>query len=469
MSKISIDREKINHHLIPILKGSPSNGYYLKNTKFFQRLIEYSEEKIIERKNYDNINNLYSFQTSALRQLVQTNNLLINLSPGLGKTYVISTLIAISPIKNILIIAPKSLHYIWKYHIENVAKKECSIRSFKYDGGIEITNIEQIREDIIDFNCLPTFLVIDESICIKNRKSKNFLSVKSRFSDVPFKALLSGSPYSKDISDLWSQLNFLFPSDFTSYWDFVKIFCILTVDQYGWKINGNKPNIEHMLQYALQDYIYSAHIDDVIDLPDYTDYIINIPPTEDQIIGYESLRKDFIYREIEVIGPLALTTRLKQLSLSPLLFFGESYDPKTEYLLDLLNDIELPAIIISSSNKYLYHLQKQLNIKSTIFNADNPEGYKPYLENNIPVMLMQIASGKFGHSFINTRSLIYVDYTFNSDDFYQSKARVKRLTSEHPVSIYYLHCLPIDSAMYKLNLQKNLSVDNLMKEVENGK
>lgn len=466
MANIIVDRKRVNKELLPVLKGSDTNGWYVRDTPFFRRLLEYTLDSKVIYPHSKIYGNLYQFQSDCLKKIIDIGSLLVNLSPGLGKTYVISTLIKLTPINNIVIIAPKALHYIWKQHLNDIANIDPEIRSDIYVSGVLVTNIEQVRK--IQWKTIPTFVVIDESITIKNRKSKSFLSIKEIFSKTPFKILLSGSPYSLNISDMWAQLNFLFPSDFTSYWDFTKIFCNVIVDQYGWKVKGNKPEIENMLSYALQDYIYSAHIDDIANLPDYTTYVVNIPPSEEQKLAYKKLKKDFIFigesTKIEINGPLALLTKLKQLSLAPEVFFGMSESPKMCYVEGLLDAIEKPAIVVSSSNTVLEFLYSK-NTEYSIFTADHPDGHKEFTEGKTNVLLMQIKSGKFGHSFTNARSIVYLDYTYNSDDYYQSKARVKRITSTNPVSMYHLHCLPIDEKMYTMNLDRSISVDSLMKAV----
>jgi hypothetical protein len=120
--------------------------------------------------------------------------------------------------------------------------------------------------------------------------------------------------------------------------------------------------------------------------------------------------------------------------------------------------------VVSSSNVVLSELHRVYD--STLFNAANPNGHEWYTDGRHNLMFMQVASGKFGHSFINTKTMIYLDYTFNSDDLYQSLARVKRVTTKHPVTIYHLHCMAIDKAMYKLSKERNLSVETLLKELE---
>jgi hypothetical protein len=450
-----------------VLRGSRVDGYYLPDNLFYRRLLETVETTVISREQYKTLlpnSGLIDCQNQALGVMLNNDRQLINLSPGLGKTYLTSHYLNTQNTTNVLIVAPKPLHYVWSNHLRDLTAFPFVVRPNRYDGErVTITNIQQL--DKIDFKQFPDILIIDESILVKNRKSKNFKLVKNLSEYVRKIYLLSGSPYSKNISDLWSQLNLLFPRIFTSYWDFAKIFCRVVIDRYGWKIAENRENIEPILSYSLQDFMFSAHIDDNSDLPEISEYILDIEPSKLQLTIEKELRGKGAYKKVLVDGPLSLLTRLKQLSLDYNLLGLNGNTEKRNALLEMLEFVEKPCIIASSSNPFLYGIAIELKDQCTIFTADYPNGYSEYIDGHKDIMLMQVASGKFGHSFTNTKTMIICDYTFNSDDFYQLKARVKRLTTKQPVTIYHLHSMKIDRKMYKLIQDRNLSVDNLMKEL----
>lgn len=420
----------------------------------------------IDRPAYDDIEGLYPYQSLAVHHMLNNNRFFINISPGLGKTYIGCSYISQSEDRNVIVIAPKSLHYVWQSHFEKFDILY-HIDTNEYRGGITVTNVEQLYNK--KFFSFPTTVICDESILYANRVSKRTEVMRKLSAHVEKMYFLSGAPYRKSLSQLWSQLNILFPNDFTSYWMFAKTFCYVSIDRYGWKIGDNKVGIEEVLTSTLQDYYYSVHIDDIkeLDLPEQTEVVVSIPPTKQQLEVGTKLIKDGHYQgKILVDGPLSLITMLRQLSVDPSLL-GLSIDsPKISTLIDLLDSAELPAIVISSFNSLLEYLHKTLNYKTAIFNASS-DGHKRFLDGRVEILLMQYASGKFGHSFTNAKTVIYMDYTLDSDDLLQAKARTKRLTSVFPVTHYHLHCLPIDTHIYEQHQKKITSIDDLMKEITN--
>lgn len=462
--KIWVDKRTVPHYLLPVMKGDSLRGFYLPDNPFYRLLLNPDLE--LSPIPSVSINTLYDYQNDCLSQLLNQKRLLISLSPGMGKTVVISEFLKYAGYKNVVIVAPKSLHYIWTDHLSRYIGITPYIRSTEYKGGYELTNIQFLNN--LDIEKRIDCLIVDETIILKNRKTAGFRMMESLIDKCNNVYFLSGSPYSKNISDLWSQLNLLYPSVFTSYWDFAKIFCEVTIDRYGWKINSYtqgssiQTEKELLLKKVLRPFVFFAHIDDYLSLPDITETDIPIEPSIQQVKIELDLKKYKEYEELKIYGALSLLTRLKQLSLDPHLLGIDSKSPKIETLKEMLSTVQYPCVVISSSNEVLQELNT-LYSTSCLFNGDN-DGYKEYLDGKKDLMFMQIKSGKFGHSFINTKTVIYLDHTYNSDDLYQSLARFKRATSTLPVTIYHLVCSKIDHIILRFSRDRNLSVENVLKE-----
>ena len=119
-------------------------------------------------------------------------------------------------------------------------------------------------------------------------------------------------------------------------------------------------------------------------------------------------------------------------------FVADQQETKVDTVISMLEYLPRPVIIFSSFNETLEKLHEVIP-NSGIFNADyTDEDVNKFKFNEIDVLLLQIKSGKFGHSFTNARSVIYIDKSFDADDYYQSLGRVKRLTSTLPVTYYHL-------------------------------
>lgn len=459
MNKIFVDKKTLPDYLLPVVKGNIDKGFYLPDNNFYRLLLNYPKLEYA-RKPYEKINGLYDFQSSCVNEMINRKRYFISLSPGLGKTVVTSTYLQHMQFDNTIIIAPKALHYVWKEHLINYLRIDPQIRPQNYRGGLAITNSQQL--DKIDTTYKIDCLIVDESILFKNKQSVSFRRLKhlSNFADRIF--LLSGSPYSKNIADMWAQLNILYPHIFTSYWDFAKIFCNVEIDRYGWNVGDNKRESEHLLKKALSPYVFFAHIDDYAQLPEFTEIVIQIDQSLYQDKIEKSLRGDLKFEHVNVIGTLALLTKLKQISLDPSLLGFKRLTTKLDTLIELLETCQYPVIVCSTSNVVLEWLHLQY-VTSCLFTGDS-SGNLDYISGRSDLMFMQLKSGKFGHSFTQTRTLIILDYTFDSDDLYQLLARVKRITSKEPCTIYHLQSGKIDKVMYKLAKERNLSIETVLKE-----
>lgn len=468
MNKIYVNKRDIPNYLLPVVKGDTARGFFLPDNPFYQLLL--NPDRRIKEPEKVNQPDLFSYQNVCLSQMFAQKKLLISLSPGMGKTVVVSKYLQLQNFRNVLIVAPKALHYIWVEHIEKYVGITPTIRPEEYIGGYVLANIQHLHK--IDFMDRIDCLIVDETILLKNRKTHSFRSIESLIDMCNNVYFLSGSPYSKNISDMWSQLNLLYPQVFSSYWDFTKIFCEVKIDRYGWHVNGYpqgskaQEEREDLLKKVLRPFVFFAHIDDHANLPEYIETEIRIEPSIQQVKIELAFNKHLKYQHIEIDGTLALLTRLKQLSLYPPLLDLDLKSPKIETLKEMLEIVEYPCIVCSTSNVVLKWLYEQYS-NSALFTAES-EGFKDYLSGDKDLMFMQLMSGKFGHSFTNTRTLIYLDYTFNSDDLYQSLARVKRVTSKLPVSIYHLLSSRIDYIMYDLCKSRNISIENVLKEYNNN-
>lgn len=459
MSKIFVEKSEIPQYLKPVIKGSLDRGFYLPDNNFYRLLLYYPSLQY-KRKEVAPYEGLYKYQSSCLTEMIGRKRYLISLSPGLGKTVVTSKYLQLTQPDNLIIIAPKALHYVWREHLIKYCRIDPQIRNQNYCGGWMVTNSQQIDE--IDTSYKIDVLIVDETILYKNRNSLNYKRLKHLSNFVEKIFFLSGSPYSKNISDLWSQLNILYPKIFTSYWDFAKVFCNVEVDRYGWKVGDNQEGSEERLKVALAPYAFFAHIDDFLELPTFPETIIQIDQSLYQDKVEKALRKDLQFDHVQIVGTLALLTKLKQLSLDPSLIGLKKLSTKLDALKELLEVCTYPTIVCSTSNVVLEWLQS-LYPTSCLFTGDS-DGHKKYIDGSSDLMFMQMKSGKFGHSFTQTKTLIILDYTFDSDDLYQVLSRVKRITSKEPCTIYHLHSGKIDRVMHKLAKEKNLSIETVLKE-----
>ncbi|MGL4519586.1 MAG: SNF2-related protein, partial [Phocaeicola sp.] len=130
---------------------------------------------------------------------------------GTGKTRVAIEIVNSTTCSNVIWIGPyRTIHSdegvvqeIEKWGGFNTEVTYCGIESLQSSDRIYLGLLDKITTD--------TFVVVDESLKIKNegsKRTKRMLEIGGRCG---YKLILNGTPLSKNVLDLWSQMEFLSP------------------------------------------------------------------------------------------------------------------------------------------------------------------------------------------------------------------------------------------------------------------
>lgn len=105
------------------------------------------------------------------------------------------------------------------------------------------------------WNC---FLIVDESIKIKNAEAKRTQRLLTLSNMVAYKLILNGEPITRDILDIWSQMEFLSPKILNmSLAEFKNTFCCWTRITKTSPGYGRSYTKEYITGYENIDYLYS--------------------------------------------------------------------------------------------------------------------------------------------------------------------------------------------------------------------
>lgn len=320
--------------------------------------------------------------------------------------------------------------------------------------------ITRVRRDYRDAGW--DLIVVDESILLKNRRAKKTDVLASLCKANPGADvwMLSGSPTAKYRDDLFRQLQIMSPRAFSSYWRFAEFFCVVEKGPWGWKILGDRPDVD--VHHYLRDYIFVRSQDDVLaELPDYVYRDIDLEATPRQRKALDSMFDDWIAELEDAPGEpvvadnfLAQRTRLQQITSNTCALpkdadtFHTPSSAKEDLLIDLIEqgDIEMPLLIwtwyVETTRRLedvLTHKFKDLAIGSVVGSdsSDDKIGtIEAYKGGELDVLILQMGVGKFGHTLTDTRTVFYHDRSFDSDAWVQSLKRVRRIGLEHrPVLI----------------------------------
>jgi hypothetical protein len=422
-------------------------------------VIRYLEEddKPVELSSTVHDSSLFPYQKEATAFEIKHKKCLMGLAPGTGKTA--SAIFAANELNpdKILVICPLSLTYMWKQQIKKWLNKEAVIWHGKietweeYDQWV-ITNYDTAVRNHIDIsNQKFPVLIMDESILLKNRKALRTQRMEFLARSADYVWLLSGSPISKFYDDMWSQLNIVDPSRFKSYWRFAENYCIVEQNQWGTAITGNQRDSTKRLKDDLSDIYFCRTMDEVLDIPEWIFDTIPVPMGSGQYKLYDQMENEFLADLPEgdqLLAPNVLSqmTRLMQLSSNPLLVGGPDDGAKWRALTELLEFEEGPFLIWTNFIQTAHELEKRLKCKTAMMTGETPSSLRQdivdsFQNGDIEVLIAHPAVGKFGLTLTRARTAIYLERSFNGDDYYQSLYRFRRIGTT--ISPHVIHLISV--------------------------
>lgn len=417
---------------------------------------------------------LFSYQREAVSHALHAKRSMVGLSPGLGKTAV-AIMAAQEAGGNTLVIAPLSLVRNWQKEIrrwvgdDSVVWHGLATTAQKW----VITNYETVLNSMVTydvktvrkksgktekrrFNWRPIRefdfdnVIIDESILVKSRNAQRTHAAKAIAVRAANVWLLSGSPVSKFLDDMWSQLNIIDPLRFSSYWRFAEKYCVVIQNRWGWQITGNQPGAEEKLKKDLADIYFARTQEQVLDIPDWIFEDIEVEMSPEQYRLYKEMEDEFLATLPDgdvVVAPIVLTQllRLVQFASNPALLGGHNVGAKWDALPELLEFVQLPAIIwvnfIETGNQLYNQLSQSYRVgrlTGDVKSLDRQAVVDQFQDGELDILIAHPAVGKFGHTLTAGRTSIYLERDYNGDNYYQSLHRTKRIGTKHSPHVIHL-------------------------------
>jgi hypothetical protein len=399
---------------------------------------------------------------------------------GLGKTLTalteFKTLRMCGAAHRMVVICPNSFKGGWdseimKHRTGLVTMVYESTKTFKPSPRIDvlIINYEAVRTDkglqaIKDF-VLPgydrgekAYLVLDESIKLKNRNSKQTQAIIGKLYKgkqrggitglFTYVRLLSGKPMTQGPHDLWPQLVAIDQMSM-SFYGFQARFCRLG----GWQERQVVGVLnEEELQEGLAKVSFQAK---------KRDWLKGLPPkvystrryelTGALLRHYEEMREDFLtYLRSEVVSVQIAVTKYEKLAQIMCGFIikegGEveqlveaEHNPRLTLLQELLEEEVSGKAVIVYRHRYAGQIlrdQRGINPTAWIRGGMTPTeiAYEKELFDtpNCRIMLLQADAGKYGHTLVGTPddpcgTMIFFENTYSLDTRSQIEDRIHRM------------------------------------------
>jgi SNF2 family DNA or RNA helicase len=416
---------------------------------------------------------LYPFQQDTIDRLRDVRSVLIGDDMGLGKTIQgIALDLARREAQEkwhkgkTLVVAPLGVVETWAEQIRkwsNLSVMTIDRRNRtpflesamlgEYD--IYVTHWPSLRL-MPDLARIPWFHVIaDEVHNLQNRKTKQSIALKQ----IPtvFKTGMSGTPAFDKPDDLWSVLNWLYPTFWTSYWNYFDRY-VLWVDYNGYKTIVGVAN-EEELQMQMRGFYIRRRKEEVLhDLPDIigpTRHYIDLTPKQRR--AYNNMRDNMLAwigeREDEPVNAsvvIAQLTRLQQFACAHATFDDEGRmilsDPssKIDAVMDIIQSAGKQVVVFSQFSQAIELLTKRLKTNKITYgryvgassSKERRESVAGFASGKLQVFAATLSAGGTGLDGLQVAdTLVFIDRSWSASVNNQAIGRLWRMGQKNAVNV----------------------------------
>lgn len=408
---------------------------------------------------------LYPHQIVAAMFMNITKSTLISHEMGLGKTLSSILYVEMNRYDKVIVITPNSLKFnyyneVKKFtnstaHIINWRKNTCSLEDAKY----VIVNYEyfnpnvkskrfQKKWDELNIGKIGA-VICDESHRLKNTKSNTYKNFNRTFKKSIFvdekisKIFLSGTPAPNRAHELYTVLNQISPTDFTTKKYFQEYYCGMRYDlEDGWSydVDNILGRLEE-LYYKIAPYTHRKRKSDVLtDLPDkiYQRVILEMDDKEQSVYDdiESGVANEFINEDIN--NPLTIMVRLRQ--------YTAHLKAKLvhEFVENVLESGE-KIVIVDVFKDNLIALKERFGDIAGLHTGDQSVEERAKLveefqdpNSKIKIFLASIQTANYGLTLTAASKLIIMTLPFSVGEYDQVSDRLHRIGQKNVVNIYPL-------------------------------
>lgn len=363
------------------------------------------------------------------------------MEPGTGKTRTAIELINSSAADFVLWIVP----FQTKQNLLDELKKWQFELPFRIEGVESLSNSDRLYLELLDElnNHKQPFMVVDESLKIKNKDATRTKRVLELGKHAYYRLILNGTPISKNIMDIWAQMEFLshkiLNMSFNQFKDnFIEYVTFKT----------KKGKREQIKKYANIDYLYS------LIQPYVFDAKLNLGiNTHDIEVQYHIANNDeYLIAKQKFMNALSNNSDVEFLAFAQMMQQSYSTDnEKVKITKQLINELDDKTIIFC---KFI----KTKELLSSMF----PN-----------CLILTYGKGSLGLNLQKYKNIVFFDKTWDYAQLEQAKRRVYRIGQSEDVHYYHLtgdvglENMMNKSIKNKVNLLDMFKMAS-KKELENG-
>lgn len=346
-------------------------------------------------------------QKQAVKKLEQLRVGALFMEPGTGKTRTAIELINSSQADWVLWIVP----FQTKANLKAELQKWGLQKNYRIEGVESLSNSDRLYIELINQfkKYHKVFMVVDESLKIKNRHAIRSRRVMTLGKLTYYRLILNGTPLSRNILDLWEQMEFLSPLILNmTFYEYKNKFC-----EYSHFKDASGQKIEYIDGYANVEYLYSLIEPYVFDAK------LNLKIAENEKrVNYWVYNPDEYQRlKRKLLQDIGLMSDYDVLGTMQKMQQSYSLDEnKLDAVDDLMKKLRRPSIIFT---KYVKTREK-LTVRY------------PHS------LVLTYGKGALGLNLQEYKNIIFYDKTWDYAQLEQAKRRIYRLGQSEDVRYYFL-------------------------------
>lgn len=397
---------------------------------------------------------LFDYQKQGISFLVNHKGGMLLDEQGLGKTVqALKACEQVSP-EVLVIVCPAIMQGTWKHHVSTFLSKNTPVFIHSYEWYVKLDNYKTLLKSI---KGKRVAVIVDESHYIKTPTSKRTKTVQHLLSleNIEFKVLLTGTPVTRDVDDLYTQLKVFYPSFCKSIFEYRKRYMKCTHSFFGDVYKGFKneyarqeiikylkccsvrrtkksaglqlPSITRTPVYidinkkiakqSLEILDYATKVINGAD--DYTTYKTDLSEEANHIA---SIRKALGVAKVP--QTLQYVEHLLQSGITKLVVFGVHIDVVNliyESLKEKYKDIKTHKIIGATIST------QREKIINEFQNEDTPQ-----------ILVANMVACGVGVTLTKAHTVVFAELDFTPSNIMQAEARVHRITQEHIVNSIFI-------------------------------
>lgn len=404
---------------------------------------------------------LYDHQKQAVEKLSRIKIGALYMEMGTGKTRTALELIAkrfnAGKVDHILWLCPCSV----KKTIEKEIRKHIhgdDISMFTICGIETLSSSIRTNRELLQLvRQKKTYLIVDESILVKNSRAKRTQSIMRLADYCEYKLILNGTPISRNEADLFAQWYILDWRilGYRSFWSFSRNHVI-----WDDKIRGRIKeviNVDYLVR-KIAPYTFQVKKEECLNLPDktYTTYYYELDDTQaahygeialELLVQVDEFRPSTIYRLFTALQNVISGFVVYPIKRTKKLLFKNPLDnPRIQMLLEIVSTIDDKdkVIIYCNYQQEIQDITKVLNnvygagSAVTFYGKDNLKKRQENIqqfENHARFLIANRSCAGYGLNLQFCKYIIFYSHSWDLATRSQAEDRIHRIGQAYPVQI----------------------------------